>query len=54
MRRREIAASFIIPVRFALYGLPGRKAPCLEVADLEVLDVDLVIEQNRGLKGAES
>jgi hypothetical protein len=55
MRRHVIAASFvIIPFWFALYGLPGRKAPYLEVAYLEVFDVDLVIEQNRGLEGAES
>ena len=37
-----------------LYGLPDCKAPYLEVPHLEVVDVDLVIEQNRGLKGAES
>ena len=44
----------IIKIWFALHGLPGRKAPYLEVPHLEVLDVDLVMEQNRGLKGAES
>jgi hypothetical protein len=44
----------IIPVWFALHGLPGLKAPYLEAAYLELLNVDLVIEQNRGLKGAES
>jgi hypothetical protein len=54
-RRHVIAAAFIIPVWFALYGLAGRnKAPYLEVPHLEVLDVDLVMEQNRGLKGTES
>jgi hypothetical protein len=55
MRRHVIAASsIIIPVWFALYGLPGLKAPYPEVPYIEVLDVDLVMEQNRGLKGAES
>jgi hypothetical protein len=54
MRRHVIAAYNIIPVWFGLYGLACRKAPYLEVPHMEVLDVDLVIEQNRGLEGAKS
>jgi hypothetical protein len=54
MRRHVIAASFItIPVWFALHGLSGRKAPYPEAAYVEVLNVDLVMQQKRGLKGVE-
>jgi hypothetical protein len=44
----------IIQTWFALHSLAGRKAPYLEVAYLELLNVDFVMEQNRSLKCAES